>query len=261
MIVRCVLAVACAAGVLVAQDSKKSGSPCDQALIIDGKYCPKCKRVLKKTEKETDFDKEGKNCKHCGGPPESVKVCAKDWVPVCGMHEQRSHERACCSSKFCCKHDLVLSLVVFRCKTCGGETLDSARPACKGDCKGDYAPVCSRSGTAPHGADCDLKTVEQGPFCTDKQCRKVLDKTDMDKEGRCIACKKKPETVKICVKTDEGKTYKARVAITCRACKAEGAEGASCATKDCARNGKPLETVCTDSGCWPHGGVEPKRDK
>lgn len=260
MIARCVLAVACMAGLLVAQDSKYKPSPCDQAGVIDGKYCVKCKRVLKKTEKETDFDKDGKNCKHCGGAPEGVRVCAKDWVPACGMH-QMVHERSCCPSKFCCRHELVLSLVAWRCKACKSETRQQETRACQGDCKGELEPVCTRSGTAPHGADCDLKTLDTGPFCTDRQCRKVLDKTEMDKEGRCLSCKKKPETVKICVKTDDGKTCRARVAITCKVCKMEGPEGSSCTTKDCSRNGKPLEQVCTDSGGWPHGGAEPKSEK
>jgi hypothetical protein len=119
--------------------------------------------------------------------------------------------------------------------------------------------ACSLSGTAPHGADCDLKTVESGPYCGDKNCRKLLEKSDLDKEGRCLSCKKKPETAKICVRMDEGKIYRARAVVTCKACKAEGAGGGGCETKDCPRKGKPFELVCTDSGAWPHGGQALKK--
>ncbi len=258
MIIRASLAMALALTLASSQDKK---SPCDLVRVEEGKYCAKCSKVLTKTEKTSDFDKDG-NCKNCAGAPEKARVCVKEWIPVCGMHEQRPHERGCCASKFCCKLTPVVSLVVYRCPSCKAETRDEAKRACKDGCKGGaLETVCTKSGTAPHGAACDMAKVESGPYCTDKGCRKLLDKTDMDKEGRCISCKKKPETVKICVKADDGKAFRARIAITCKACKAEGAEGASCSTKDCPRAGKPLEAVCTDSGGWPHGGDAPKKDK
>ncbi len=255
---RALFAVGLVAFLALPQDKP---SPCDVGRVEDGQYCVKCSKVVTKTDKTTDFDKDG-NCKNCGQKPEAAKVCVKDWIPRCGMHDMRSHERDCCNSKFCCRHELVYSLIVQRCKGCGGETRDAAKPACKPGCKAaEYEPVCSKSGVAPHGADCDVKTVEAGHYCFDKNCRKLLDKTEMDKDGKCISCKRKSDIVKVCAKTDDGKSYRARIAIGCRVCKSEGKEGENCPTKTCSRVGKAFELVCTDSGCWPHGGAPPKKEK
>jgi hypothetical protein len=134
----------------VAQDAKKE---CDLAKIEDGKYCGKCKKILVKTDKVTDFDKEG-NCKECKSTPEPVKVCVKEWIPRCGMHDMQPHEKCCCTSKFCCKVEIVYSLITFKCSGC--EATASTEEAIKHAEKEHEKKVtksCAKSATFPHGGE------------------------------------------------------------------------------------------------------------
>jgi hypothetical protein len=98
-------------------------------------------------------------CKICGqGKPAQaakcvkVKVCVKEWVPKCGMHEMKPHLKACCGSKMCCKLDQDLALVEFKCELCKAQGRDEA--SIKHDCKEKkLVSVCAKSGTLPHGGE------------------------------------------------------------------------------------------------------------
>lgn len=127
--------------------------PCDVAKVQDGQYCPACKKVLVKTEKATDFDKDGK-CKMCGGAPEKVKVCAKDWIPSCNMHGGGPHAAPCCRSKMCCKIDTVYAVVTWTCKACGASAGFEERIAHhEGEHDRNLEKSCANSGTFPHGGE------------------------------------------------------------------------------------------------------------
>lgn len=155
--------VACFAAPLVAQEKKdavQAAKPCDMAKIEDGKYCAKCKKVLVrvmkvdgKTEASTDFDKDG-NCKECKSTPEKCRVCLKEWIPRCGMHDMQPHEKCCCDSKFCCKAEIVVSQVTFKCEGCGatGMTEEGVKHGEKEHDK-KLTKTCAKSGTFPHGGE------------------------------------------------------------------------------------------------------------
>lgn len=132
------------------QEAKKD---CDLAKIEDGKYCPKCRKILVKTDKVNDFDKEGA-CKECKSAPETVKLCIKEWIPRCGMHDMQPHEKSCCNSKFCCKVEIVRALVTFKCAGC--EAAAASEEAVKHAEKEHEKKIvksCGNSGTFPHGGE------------------------------------------------------------------------------------------------------------
>ena len=124
---------------------------CDLKNVRDGYYCEKCKKALKDDEL---LEKE--YCKMCGegkkvdsAKCQKVKVCDKEWVPQCGMHNMKPHSKPCCGSKMCCKIDHDLSVVTYKCE-CGATGRWSADM--KEHCKGKKAEaVCTKSGTFPHG--------------------------------------------------------------------------------------------------------------
>jgi hypothetical protein len=130
---------------------------CDAAKVEDGLYCGKCKKVLVKAEKTTDFDKDG-NCKECKSAPEKVKLCVKEWVPRCGMHDMQPHEKCCCTSKMCCKLETVYSLVTYKCSGCDatGPSEESVKHAEKEHEK-KIAKSCAKSGSFPHGGELPKK--------------------------------------------------------------------------------------------------------
>jgi hypothetical protein len=140
--------LALALPLLVQEAEKKAGDPCDAATVQDAFWCGKCRKVRDKEQLA-----EGK-CKDCQTAAEPVKVCVKDWIPRCGMHNQEPHLKDCCRSKFCCKHEILKSPVVFRCAGCGA----SARA--EADLKHDgkehekrLLKSCEASGTRPHGGE------------------------------------------------------------------------------------------------------------
>jgi hypothetical protein len=47
-------------------------------------------------------------------------------------------------------------------------------------------------------AECDIKSTEAGWYCAG--CDAVLEKSSLDKEGKCKACKQAPQSVTLCVK-------------------------------------------------------------
>src|SRR5205814_1369444 len=53
---------------LVPQEAAKE-KPCDMSKVEDGWYCVRCKKILMKTEKKSDLDKDG-NCLACSSAPE-----------------------------------------------------------------------------------------------------------------------------------------------------------------------------------------------
>ncbi len=124
---------------------------CDLSSMRDGFYCPKCKKALKDDELV-----EKEYCKICGEGKkvdaarcEKVKVCDKEWVPSCGMHNMKPHAKPCCGSKMCCKVDHNLAVIEFKCSACGKTSrTEKIEHACK-DAK--IVKTCSKSGTFPHG--------------------------------------------------------------------------------------------------------------
>jgi len=132
-------------------------------------------------------------------------------------------------------------------------------------------PVSRRlmSGDQEAAAECDLKKIADV-----WECRKCGFIERVDREGRC-ACRQKAEKTRACEKVyyvaeccktrhaAKGKccgadyvekTSRARLEWACKGCGAEGKEGDSCSRKGCRLGGKPLATVCGNSGQFPHGG-------
>ncbi len=137
--------------VLAAQDAPPK--PCDLAKVEDGSWCARCSKVLRKTEKASDVDKDGK-CAACGSAPDAIKVCVKEWVPRCGMHDMQPHDKPCCTSRMCCKMETVASPVTFTCEGCGASASLEAKLEHKaGEHEKKLKRSCAHSGRFPHGGE------------------------------------------------------------------------------------------------------------
>lgn len=142
----------------IAQDKKPRA--CDMKMVAEGAWCPKCKKAL-----ENDQVDKGK-CKSCSGEIEKHQLCAKEWVPRCGMHEMRPHETPCCPSKFCCKVEVVKCRVGMRCGGCGAwaPTEDKIEHDKKEHDK-KAAKACEKSGDFPHGGELKPKFERESAGC------------------------------------------------------------------------------------------------
>lgn len=142
------LAVALLAFAVLFQDPDK---PCDLKRIEEGGWCVRCRKILKPGEKAGDFDKDG-NCSACGSTPEKAKLCMKEWVPHCGMHDMQPHEKPCCTSPTCCRVEVVPALITYKCEGCGATaSLEDKILHKRMPHERKAVPVCSLSGRFPHG--------------------------------------------------------------------------------------------------------------
>lgn len=120
--------------------------------------------------------------------------------------------------------------------------------------------------------ECDLTRIEDTPECP--ECDQLLEKEDIDEEGKCKKCGTTPRTVKACVKVgyvckedgtesfEPGKcpkcekelskiTVKSKVIYKCPEC-GSTAESAG----DCDICEKPRQRTCKYSGKFPHVAQE-----
>lgn len=143
------LVLICGFAPLLAQDAdKKPGAPCDAATVEDATWCPKCRKAVAKE------GLDGDKCKVCMTVTEKVKVCVKNWIPRCGMHEQKPHLENCCKSKKCCVMTADKSPIIYKCTGCGQSAREESKIAHDAkDHEKKVVRTCEASGTAPHGGE------------------------------------------------------------------------------------------------------------
>lgn len=125
------------------------------------------------------------------------------------------------------------------------------------------------------GKPCDVATVKKASWCD--CCKVLLEKDQIDEEGKCKKCKSEPKTVDVCVKNIykcpccpaqslepgtcekckkdlECKAVKSRVVWRCDVCKAVSAEPGKCSKPCCKDTCPELKKSCEMSGLCPHVG-------